>query len=89
MQMTIEAIIAVVALVAGLPPAMYTLWKCWRRRREQRRRCEEEGILAPRRALHNPRHAVSPPLGSRTVVLMGLLVENGASTFAMGERLTA
>lgn len=38
MQMTTEAIIAVVALVAGLPPTIYTVWKWWGRGREQRLR---------------------------------------------------
>lgn len=39
MEMTIEAIIAAAALVVGLPPAAFALWKCWRRRRRQRLRC--------------------------------------------------
>ena len=61
-------------------------------------------ILAPRRALHGtPRtgsggtlrpslsaeHAATFPLGGRTVLCMGLLVDNGASTFPLSVGLRA
>lgn len=47
MQMSIEAIIAAAALVVGLPPAIYTTWKCWVRRRKHRRRCGTPARPAP------------------------------------------
>jgi len=38
MEMTIEAIIAIIALVIGLPPTLLVMWKCVQRRRRERDR---------------------------------------------------
>ncbi|KAF6808779.1 ubiquitin-like protein [Colletotrichum sojae] len=38
MEVTLEAIIAIVALIVGLPPTIFILWKCWHRTRTERNR---------------------------------------------------
>ncbi|KAF6831791.1 ubiquitin-like protein [Colletotrichum plurivorum] len=38
MEVTLEAIIAIAALIVGLPPTVFILWKCWYRRRAERNR---------------------------------------------------
>lgn len=51
---------------------------------------EEQDIVAPRQTpRNNRRHAVTLTLSSPTVVLTGLLFENGASAIDLGERLIA
>ncbi|KZL76844.1 hypothetical protein CT0861_03348 [Colletotrichum tofieldiae] len=47
MEVTLEAIIAIVSLVVGLPPALFMLWRCCRCRRH--RRTEEHRLITPTR----------------------------------------
>ena len=48
MEMSIEAIIAIIALVIGLPPSLLVMWKCvQRRRRERDRQGLSSGLARP------------------------------------------